>query len=321
MAMRAVFFITYQSLLFEQLLTYTLSDYAVNVALGKPTNQSSTYIDSFLSGDRHGFPYSASLAVDGNTNTNFNGDSCSSTDAYQNNAWWSLNLQDLYYVTRINIYQRAGAHRNRNVGSILSGRLDNDTYIQLMTFGSKDNSDIKLNVSLDVPIKGLKIEHKGIEVFVCLCEVEVFAEVNVAIGKTASQSSTYEGNTAYNDIGPYNSSLAVDGNTDTRLHGNSCSHTDPSETNAWWTVDLQALYSVIGIRIFQRSDPGNDATLNGFRIFGILENGSYEQLLTPSPYQTGVINIDISPSKMFRGIRANQYQDAVITICELQVFA
>jgi len=67
---------------------------------------------------------------------------------------------------------------------------------------------------------------------------------NVALGKAATQSSTYNGSTA---------SRAVDGNTDGTLSRGSVSHTS-SEANAWWEVDLGAGHQILALRLWNRAD-------------------------------------------------------------------
>ncbi|KAL3868042.1 hypothetical protein ACJMK2_040881, partial [Sinanodonta woodiana] len=57
-----------------------------NIAYGKPTTQSSTHIGNKLYGETPGYPYYASLAVDGNKNTSFKSDAYSHTDLNNNSA-------------------------------------------------------------------------------------------------------------------------------------------------------------------------------------------------------------------------------------------
>jgi hypothetical protein len=67
---------------------------------------------------------------------------------------------------------------------------------------------------------------------------------DVALGKTATQSSTWPGAVA---------SLAVDGNVDGVFNDNSVSSTD-LDTNAWWQVDLGSSYTMNSIVIWNRTD-------------------------------------------------------------------
>lgn len=67
---------------------------------------------------------------------------------------------------------------------------------------------------------------------------------NLAQGKAATQSSTYESAVA---------SRAVDGNTNGNYSAGSVTHTN-STNNAWWQVDLGATYTIDSLQLWNRSD-------------------------------------------------------------------
>lgn len=67
--------------------------------------------------------------------------------------------------------------------------------------------------------------------------------LDIAINKTAEQSSTFENNEA---------AAAVDGIRGTDLIEDMCAHTDLNETNTWWMVDLQDVYYITAVRILNR---------------------------------------------------------------------
>ncbi len=71
---------------------------------------------------------------------------------------------------------------------------------------------------------------------------------NLALGKTAIQSSTY----GSPNLGQ--ASNAVDGNTDGNRNAESITHTDNVETPTWWRVDLGAAYNISKIDIYNRTD-------------------------------------------------------------------
>jgi hypothetical protein len=81
--------------------------------------------------------------------------------------------------------------------------------------------------------------------------------INLALKKTATQSSIFQGNVA---------SHAVDGNTDGVLADNSVSHTDNYDAQAWWQVDLGASYTIQTINLWNRSDCC-DWRLTNFYVF------------------------------------------------------
>jgi len=68
---------------------------------------------------------------------------------------------------------------------------------------------------------------------------------DVALGKSAAQSSTYLPTT-----GP---EKAVDGNTDGNYNDGSLSHTN-DDTNAWWQVDLGVTATISSVVVWNRLD-------------------------------------------------------------------
>ncbi len=68
---------------------------------------------------------------------------------------------------------------------------------------------------------------------------------NLALGRTATQSSTLAGTPG--------AAAAVDGNTDGNFFDGSVTATNP-DPNAWWQVDLGSSASITGVTIFNRTD-------------------------------------------------------------------
>ncbi|XP_062574814.1 fucolectin-1-like, partial [Saccostrea cucullata] len=66
---------------------------------------------------------------------------------------------------------------------------------------------------------------------------------NVAVGKPAVQSSTFQTDDA---------AKAVDGDRGTDIIENTCSHTDTGDDNPWWRVDLLDNYYILTVRIVNR---------------------------------------------------------------------
>ncbi|MEQ1527806.1 MAG: N,N-dimethylformamidase beta subunit family domain-containing protein [Methylococcales bacterium] len=87
--------------------------------------------------------------------------------------------------------------------------------------------------------------------------IEVKAPVNLALGKTAGQSSTY--------LGTAVAGRAVDGDTDGKLSGNSIASTN-SQLNAWWQVDLGAQNDIHNIVLGNRLDCCSNR-LSNFYVF------------------------------------------------------
>jgi hypothetical protein len=83
-----------------------LVDLPQNLALKKPTKQSSTYNNDLDT-------YGPSRAVDGNINGNINTFSHSSDPSTGVTAWWQVDLEDLYEITSIVIVNRQDCCQER----------------------------------------------------------------------------------------------------------------------------------------------------------------------------------------------------------------
>lgn len=99
---------------------------------------------------------------------------------------------------------------------------------------------------------------------------------NVALGKTATQSSTFS------DNGPLR---AVDGNLSGVIGDASLSHTN-LDAQAWWEVDLGASFSISAIHLHNRSDCCADR-LDNFHVL-VSDAPFASQALTPTLNQPGV---------------------------------
>jgi hypothetical protein len=116
--------------------------------------------------------------------------------------------------------------------------------------------------------------------YLALAEVQVIgtistAGVDVALGKTATQSSTYPG---YSTAGP---GSAVDGNTDGNFLDGSVSHTN-DDANAWWQVDLGASATINSVVIWGRTDCCS-SRLSDYWVF--ISNTPFSATDTPATLQ------------------------------------
>jgi hypothetical protein len=94
------------------------------------------------------------------------------------------------------------------------------------------------------------------------------APSNLALGKTATQSSTLTGY-GVNAI----AGMAVDGNTDGNF-GHASLSTTNSDSNAWWQVDLGASATVTSVVVWNRTD------CCGYRL------GDYWVFLSDTPFSS-----------------------------------
>ncbi|KAL4239802.1 hypothetical protein ACF0H5_000605 [Mactra antiquata] len=79
----------------------------------------------------------------------------------------------------------------------------------------------------------------------------VFTISNVALRKSAFQSSTLE---------PYVASNAVDGNINGNIGAGSCMHTNGMSPDTYWEVDLGGVYVIDNVVLYNRLDCCGDRT-------------------------------------------------------------
>jgi len=230
-----------------------------NVAQGKTANQSST-----------GWGGSADKAVDGNTDGIYADGSVTHTQ-YNTNPWWQVDLGAFCQIDAIEVWNRMDVAQDRLA--------DFYVFVSNTPFTSTDPAEtasqpgvwsqhvvvpggLRPNVLLEADTQGRYVRIQLADVsYLSLAEVKVFGEAlslgsNVAVGKTASQSSTgWDGS----------ADRAVDGNTDGDYANGSVTHTQ-YDVNAWWQVDLGGSYQIDAIEIWDRTDAMPDR-LDDFYIF------------------------------------------------------
>ncbi|XP_067282606.1 uncharacterized protein [Pseudorasbora parva] len=139
-----------------------------NLALGAPAVQSTTYPQA-----------GATLAVDGNRNSNFNLGSCSATDGDMS-PWWRVDLQEIHAVTRVSITNRGDAVAERingaqiRIGNSLENNGNNNALAATVV-------SIPLGVAKTFEFKPIRGRYVNIFIperseYLTLCEVEVFAD-------------------------------------------------------------------------------------------------------------------------------------------------
>ncbi|KAI8514163.1 hypothetical protein Bbelb_084870 [Branchiostoma belcheri] len=149
------------------------------------------------------------------------------------------------------------------------------------------------------------------------------AGVNVALGKTAVQSSICSSTHGCHGNIPVDASRAVDGNTASDYHDGSCTHTTEEDNPSWW-VDLGQPYAIGRVTIFNRMDCCPER-LNPFNIHigdsdQVRENprcGDDHQLYVKWP------SISVSCQGMkgrYVGVRLPGCR-RVLSLCEVQVFS
>eukprot|EP00105_Crassostrea_gigas_P026837 XP_011447923.1 PREDICTED: fucolectin [Crassostrea gigas] len=146
---------------------------------------------------------------------------------------------------------------------------------------------------------------------------------NLALNKPATQSSTYTRPEAGLN---YSANFAVDGNNGTDFVADKCSHTAGGDTNPWWLVDLQAIYTIKSVRIFNRGMDKwgvdvSDRLRNVTVIVGLTES----DVNTPCGFFAGpgtlsqLVVIDCPTLPQGRFVKISMITEA-LTLCEVEVF-
>jgi hypothetical protein len=222
-----------------------------DLALGKPATQSSM-LPGFASAG-------AASAVDGGTDGNFFDGSVTSTNA-EPNAWWQVDLGVSTAVASVAVWNRTDCCGSRlgDYWVFVSDTpfLPTDTPATLQnragTFASHQTSPPDPSTMIAIGAQGRYVRLQLNDTHsLSLAEVQVFGvpapSVNLSLGKSASQSSTFPG------FPSAVAASAVDGNTDGSFFDGSVTATN-LDTNAWWQVDLGASAAVSSILIWNRTD-------------------------------------------------------------------
>jgi hypothetical protein len=133
----------------------------------------------------------------------------------------------------------------------------------------------------------VRLELPGTQKFIHVAEVEVFSNgENIARKGKASQSST--------DFGG-NAERGIDGNTNGNYYeANTVTHTAIGD-NPWWEVDLGNGLPVDKVTVWNRTDGGTQARMNGFRV--LLLDANRQTVWTSEPVaEAPAKSLELSPS-------------------------
>nr|XP_034315276.1 neurogenic locus notch homolog protein 2 [Crassostrea gigas] len=140
---------------------------------------------------------------------------------------------------------------------------------------------------------------------------------NIALGKPAKQSTTQI---------EYNAEYAVDGNLGTDVGLDKCAHTADRDTNPWWRVDLEAVYSITSVRILNRGidSYGTDLShrLKDVTVtVGMTESDVYSfcGLFDGPGTASQLVVIDCPTSPQGRFVKISKKTEFLV-LCEVDVF-
>ena len=297
-----------------------------NLAQGKAATQSSTL---------PGYPTdSAAAAVDGNTDGNFSDGSVTATNL-EPNPWWQVDLGISAVIGPITIWNRTDCCGSRlnDYWVFVSDTpfLLTDTPATLQNRAGTFSSHQTNAPNPSTMIPGAQGRYVRVQLsaanYLSLAEVQVFGlpapSINLAQGKTATQSSTlpgYPGAVA---------ASAVDGNPDGNFFDGSVTATN-LDPNPWWQVDLGALAAVSSVVVWNRTDCCG-SRLNDYWVFvsdtpflptdtpATLQNraGTFSSHQTAAPNPSTTI---AGGSPQGRYVRVQLTNSNYLSLAEVQVF-
>ncbi len=284
----------------------------VDLALGKPATQSSTLYGS-----------DASLAVDGNTDGDWNDGSVTYTGA-DVNSWWEVDLGQSRQIGSIEIFNRTDCCMDAIspfVVLVSDGPIiDNDIVASgAEAFPGIMRTEISyayMNYSIPINRSGRYVRIALLEQNnLSLAEVKVFEAFNAALGRTATQSSTLTKGSEAN--------RAVDGNVSGAL-ANGVDASTKSQTNPWWEVDLGLPSFVNGLNIWSAFSTATSRP--GFYVFTSLTPFTSDPLVSLPPGVTKTfINAQGAPAAASIGAKAQYIRieisgTASLSLAEVQVW-
>ena len=287
-----------------------------NFALNKTATQSST----------HASGAAASRAVDGNTDGVFANGSVTHT-LNDVNAWWQLDLGQVQSIDTIKIWNRVESpERLSNFYLFVSDQPFTSTNLTttlnqagVSSFHTAGQGAFPTQVTINRTGRYIRVQLGGTN-YLSIAELQVLGiapPVNVALNKTATQSSTHASGAV--------ASRAVDGNTNGVFTNGSVTHT-LNDVNAWWQVDLGQVETIGTIKVWNRVE--SPERLTNFYVF-VSDQPFTSTDLTTTQNQSGVSSYHTAGQGLFptelaidrtgRYVRVQLAGTNYLSIAEVQV--
>ncbi len=263
-----------------------------NLALARPARSSSSRSGGV-----------AARAVDGTTDGTWGLRSVSHTED-DAQAWWEVDLGAATPVGAIELYNRTDCCSDRlaDFDVILLG--DDRSEVGRIHHADQVGESVSLTANRLARYVRVQLVGSG---YLSLAEVKVFAMANLALGKSATQSSVSYGAGA---------TRAVDGITSGAWNDASVTHTN-SQAQPWWEVDLGSSQAIGDLVIHNRTDCCS-SRLSDFAI--VLFNGfGAEVKRFEHPGIAGAItSFEINHAARYVHIELNG--SGVLSLAEVKVF-
>jgi hypothetical protein len=259
---------------------------AINLALELPSGDCQTGPDGAsricgaASQSSIGWSGEPGRAIDGNTDTEWSGGSCSHTDdVASGSAWFQLDLGRVALIDRVAVYHRTDCCQDRLESALLMVSETPDFTTGIVCGQISDHSqEPELSqcggaaegrfITVDLAAGG---GGSSSGAYITICEIEVWGlESTQTIAFTdlvpdllsgdchtgPDSASRICGAASQSSIGwSGEPGRAIDGNTDTEWSGGSCSHTDDvASGSAWFQLDLGQHAIIDRVAVYHRTD-------------------------------------------------------------------
>jgi hypothetical protein len=281
-----------------------LVDSPLNIALYKPTSQSSNFYSLPLGNG------TSINAVDKRLTGNI------ALTQREKKPFWQVNLKHMYFIQKIIVYIPSGQYMNHmqnfqvkvidDSGVVVWSGRQNNALKNKHEFVVPSDRDPGCIVEISLPGSQQNNGKKHLS----LQEVEVYGEplpLNVALKKPATQSSDYDSGRK--------ASKGVDG--DSSPTSNGITQTK-QETDPWWKVHLQSSYIIQWIKIYVRSDCCKERT-QGF-IVELYDQGNLTQHYPPNYDQNTLVQIPVDNHYATEVIVRLEGDNRILSLQEVEVY-
>lgn len=313
----------------------------VNIARGKPTMQTTTFADGRVDAAV------AARAVDGNRDNN-RFTSASRTAMWGYGQYWMVDLQGSFAITEIKIFNTVGDSPPTSGESLEIWAGNTMVWTAPVPSGAGGAvavpSVVGTHVRVTAPSRAVlsiaELEVAGQQLQMTLEQTQAQAQekklmqmmqerkTNIARGKPALQTTTFGAG-----VGAKSADRAVDGNRDPRAERNSQSETIGKSPGQYWMVDLQGMFAISEIKIFNSANNSANNPTYGEAVQIWARNklvwqapipaiGQVATFINPgeaTPYPVTFTSFTVPPSIAGTHVRITNRPNSIIILAEVEV--
>jgi len=314
----------------------------VNIARGKPTMQTTTFADGRVDAAV------AARAVDGNRDNKPYSAFASRTAMWGYGQYWMVDLQGSFAITEIKIFNTVGDSPPTSGESLEIWAGNTMVWTAPVPSGAGGAvavpSVVGTHVRVTAPSRAVlsiaELEVAGQQLQMTLEQTQAQAQekklmqmmqerkTNIARGKPAFQTTTFGAG-----LGAKSADRAVDGNKDPRVERSSQSETIAKSPDQYWMVDLQGVFAISEIKIFNSANnSANNPTFGeavqiwaGNKLVwqapipAIGQVGTFINPGEATPYPVTFTSITVPPNIAGTHVRITNRPNSILILAEVEV--